>query len=120
MPIHTPHTPLGMDMDIASISRDGRGHIRRLTRLDVTTKRPRAKCPASRRCKEEDGMPRRVTLIVSFDLPEGATVAAAVGYVEDAVASHAGSLRPPGSYGETDEGDPFFGLDRDSVRVRSG
>lgn len=39
-------------------------------------------------------------------------------YVEDAVASMCGSLRPPGADGNlNDPGDPMWGLDQESVRA---
>lgn len=61
--------------------------------------------------------PRKVAFQVSFLLPEGATVRDARNYVHDAISEWKGSLRPPRSYNPNDEGDPFFSLDRDSIRV---
>ena len=60
---------------------------------------------------------RRVAFLVAFDVPAGATVTACQNYVRDAVATMAGTCRPPGSYDDQDDGDPLFSLDRDSIRV---
>lgn len=62
---------------------------------------------------------RRVAFIVSFELPDGADRDDAQTYVEEAVSSFQGSLRPPGAYGDDDDGDPMFCLNSDSVRVRN-
>ena len=64
-------------------------------------------------------MKRQVAFVVRFELPDGAGLNDAKQYVEDAVHSWAGSLRPPGSYNESDEGDPMFGLNRASVGVET-
>jgi len=62
--------------------------------------------------------PKRVTFKVSFALPEEATVAEARAYVEDAVATMKGCLRPYGWNIEyPDDGDPMSELDEDTVRV---
>ena len=58
----------------------------------------------------------RVRIAISFELPEGVTREDALVYAVDAVKSWRGSFRPAGSYGDTDEGDPMFYLDSDSVR----
>lgn len=55
--------------------------------------------------------------IVELEVPEGAKIADVVEYLSDAVASWAGSLRPPGGYDNLDPGDPLFMLNRDSIRV---
>lgn len=62
-------------------------------------------------------MPRIVKFRVEFPLPPGATIPEAQAYVEEAVSTWRGSLRPPGSYEPDDEGDPMYGLDGDTVRV---
>lgn len=62
-------------------------------------------------------MKRTVSMVVSFDLPDDASRTAACEYVLDAVASWAGSLRPPGSLDDNDPGDPMFGLKRDSITI---
>lgn len=54
---------------------------------------------------------------VTLDIPEGASVTDTKQYIYDAVTGWAGSLRPPGGYGEADEGDPLFGLNRGKVKV---
>lgn len=66
-------------------------------------------------------MRRKAEYRVTFDLPEGATLADGKLYVLDAVSSLRGSLQPPG-YGpggpdDAEEGDPMHGLDPDTVRV---
>jgi hypothetical protein len=72
-------------------------------------------------------MHKRATFLVSFDLPEEATMERAAEYVLDAVRSMKGSLKPPfgeyeggGYFGDPDdpEGDPMFELDGDTVQVR--
>lgn len=60
---------------------------------------------------------RRVVFKVSFELPSKAKVQEAQEYVWDAVASMSGSLRPPASYSEYDNGDPLWGLDAGSIIV---
>jgi hypothetical protein len=62
-------------------------------------------------------MKHRVTFKVSFDLPDGASVALARDYLNEAVATWHGSLRPPGGYHENDPGDPFFLFDRHSIKI---
>ena len=61
---------------------------------------------------------KKVTFEVSFSLPPGATLSEARRYVLNAVSTWQGSLRPPGGYSEDDPGDPMFGLNGDTVRVR--
>ena len=60
---------------------------------------------------------RRITFAVSLVLPSGARVAAMREYIEEAVATWHGQLRPPGAHDDLDPGDPLFNLDADSVRV---
>lgn len=60
----------------------------------------------------------RKSFRVTLDIPEGASVLEAREYVRDAVQIHAGSLRPPGGYDDSDEGDPMFQLNIKSIRVR--
>lgn len=59
----------------------------------------------------------RITFAVSLVLPPGARAAAAREYIEDAVASWRGQLRPPGGYDDNDPGDQLFNLDTDTIRV---
>ena len=54
---------------------------------------------------------------VEVVIPEGASVAEMKSYIEDAVTSWAGSLRPAGGFGQHDPGDPLFYLDRSKVKV---
>ncbi len=61
---------------------------------------------------------KSVSFVVSFNIPKAANVADCRAYVEDAIVSHRGSLRPWGSYCEGDPGDVMFNLDTSSVRVR--
>lgn len=58
--------------------------------------------------------PKRAAFTVTLDLPAGATLEGARSYIEDAVTTWCGSLFP-GT--EEDEADPFFSLDRKSVKV---
>lgn len=62
-------------------------------------------------------MSRRIKILVSFDLPEGATRQQAVDYVEDAVSTMHGCYRPDNWDGEGGEGDPMFYLDSESVKA---
>ena len=54
-------------------------------------------------------IPTRVSFVVAFDLPQGASLASAKAYTLDALNSYGGGLRPPGSIDDEDDGDPFFG-----------
>lgn len=56
--------------------------------------------------------------LVELEVPEGAKIADCIEYITHAVQSWGGGYRPPGSYGEDDDGDPFFSLDRESVKVK--
>lgn len=56
--------------------------------------------------------------LVELEVPEGAKIADCIEYITDSVRSWGGSLRPPGGYDVDDTGDPFFSLDRDSVKVK--
>lgn len=56
---------------------------------------------------------KRVEFKVSLVLPPEATVANTRDYIEDAVASFKGILRPPWAEG----GDPLFELDGNTVKV---
>jgi len=60
----------------------------------------------------------RVRFQVSFVLPPGAKTRDARHYLEEAVASWAGSLKPPGVDDEDPDGDPMFSLDRDSIIIK--
>lgn len=73
--------------------------------------RPKTKITMSTR-----GGPR-VSFCVTFRLPRDCSIRRARDYVEEAVAGWRGGLRPPGSYGEDDNGDPIFNLDPATVRV---
>ena len=53
---------------------------------------------------------RQVKVLVTLDLPPGATIRRAVSYVQEAVQCHAGGLDA--------ETDPWFYLDRHSVKTR--
>jgi len=60
----------------------------------------------------------RHKFLVELEVPEGAKVADCADYIYDAVATWAGSLRPPCSYNDNDQGDPMFNLDRTSIIVK--
>jgi hypothetical protein len=60
---------------------------------------------------------RRVAFRVEFDLPYNATIKDARAYLDDAVGSMYGSYRPPGTYDETDPGDPFWAFDPDTLKI---
>lgn len=55
--------------------------------------------------------------LVTLPIPDGASFKDVQEYIHDAVGSWNGSLRPPGGYGPEDEGDPLFGIERDSIKV---
>lgn len=58
--------------------------------------------------------------LVRLKVPPGATIGDVRHYIEEAVSTWRGSLRPPNAYGYEDDepGDPLFELDVDSVKVR--
>ena len=58
-----------------------------------------------------------VRVVIELEKPEDASFEDIASYVEDAVATWCGSLRPPRGYGPHDDGDPMFELDRDTVKV---
>lgn len=60
---------------------------------------------------------RLVHFRVALVRPEGADLDDVATYILEAVQSHRGSLRPPGSYAPEDEGDPMFDLDAETVSV---
>lgn len=60
---------------------------------------------------------RLARFVVEFELPAGATKTDAREYVDDAVCSMRGALRPAGAYGDDDLGDAMFYLDTTTVRV---
>lgn len=61
--------------------------------------------------------PRRVHFTVSFVLPPGCTLQHAHDVLADHLSIMGGDLRPPGADDEFPDGDPMFGLDRDTIRV---
>ncbi len=60
----------------------------------------------------------RRKFLVELEVPEGAKVTDCATYIREAVATWAGSLRPPCSYDDNDPGDPMFNLDRTSIIVK--
>lgn len=62
-------------------------------------------------------MGKKVCFKVCLQRPEGATREDVRSYIEDAICSWAGSLKPPDLDPEDPDGDPMFNLDRDSVTV---
>jgi len=63
---------------------------------------------------------KRISFIVSFELPDDVNASSARNYVRDAVASWRGSLCPPGSSngdGTFNHGDPMFDMNSDTVHV---
>ena len=59
----------------------------------------------------------QVQVLVTAELPKGASRTAFCDYVVDAVQSWCGQLRPAGGYGDSDVGDPMFYLDPESVKA---
>jgi hypothetical protein len=62
-------------------------------------------------------MPKKRHFRVTMEVPDGASIADCKEYILEAVSSWGGSLRPPGSYSEGDPGNPFFSLNRDTLKV---
>jgi len=60
-------------------------------------------------------MAERISLIVSFTLPDAVNRTEAAAYVRDAVRVWNGQYRPPGGYEPEDPGDPRFGMGRDAT-----
>lgn len=60
---------------------------------------------------------KTVLVCVEAQLKKGVAKREFLSYVEDAVTTWCGSLRPPGAYSEADPGDPLFDLDTTTVRV---
>lgn len=61
---------------------------------------------------------KKLSFVVTFDQPDGSLVEDCRAYIVDAVSAWRGSLRPPGGYEPTDSGDPMWGLNSDTVKVR--
>ena len=89
--------------------------------------RTERRCEGVERVDEAEGcadettrlaMPRRCAFTVSFEIPPGATRDDCARYVEDAVTDYAGCLKPSDVDPEDPEGDPMFGINRDSIKVR--
>lgn len=59
----------------------------------------------------------RVEFRVAFDLPPDCSRSYAKECLESHLSIMGGDLRPPGSIGDEDPGDPMFGLDRSSISV---
>lgn len=60
----------------------------------------------------------RRSFIVSFEVPQNATIQDCVDYIRDSVTTWCGSLRPEGAYDESDPGDTMRYLDTNSIRVK--
>jgi hypothetical protein len=61
---------------------------------------------------------KKLSFTVSMTRPDGALIEDCRAYIQDAVSTWHGGLRPPGGYGDDDPGDPMFKLDSDSVKVK--
>jgi hypothetical protein len=61
---------------------------------------------------------RTYKVLLTVALKSMATEEELAAYIEDAVTSWGGSLRPPGGYGDDDTGDPMFG-NVDAVHVKT-
>lgn len=64
------------------------------------------------------GHEETIQLVVSFVRPKGATIEEMIAYVDDAVSTWTGQCRPPCALSDDDPGDPMFGLDQNTVKVR--
>jgi len=62
-------------------------------------------------------MSKRVEFKVSLEQPAGATIEDIRDYIDTAITTWWGQLRPPGSYDDNDPGDPLWYLDETTVRV---
>ena len=60
---------------------------------------------------------QRLTFSVEIDWPSGVTPEYVRQYVEDAVGTWCGTLRPPRAWGDDDPGDPLWGVGR-TVKVK--
>lgn len=60
---------------------------------------------------------RKVRFKVEFDLPGDARISEAREYVEAAIHSYAGGLKPPGADESDPRGNPMFDLDRTTIRI---
>lgn len=60
---------------------------------------------------------KKVTIKVSFDVPDNTPTSLCREYVKEAVSSWRGSLQPPGCYDNSDPGDPMWHLKPDSVKA---
>lgn len=56
-------------------------------------------------------------LLVEIEMPKQANEALVISYVEDALATHRGSLRYPGGYDDNDPGDPMWHLNTKKIKV---
>lgn len=54
---------------------------------------------------------------VSLDVPDDARIADCIEYIEEAVQTWRGQLRPPGSIDDSDPGHCMWELDPDTVKV---
>ena len=60
--------------------------------------------------------PRRLQFVVEIDQPEDATITDVHNYIDDAVGTWCGQLRPPEALGDDDPGDPLWNVGK-TVRV---
>lgn len=58
-----------------------------------------------------------VRVVIELEKPEDASFEDVADYVEDAVTTMKGCLRPPRAYGPDDDGDPMFELNGKTVHV---
>ncbi len=85
---------------------------------DVTEEKPRKAQRHKKMPRSTEMRPRMIAFLVSFRCPEGASARECRAYVEEAIKTQRGSLRPPGSHDEADDGDPMWSLDEASVKIR--
>lgn len=63
-------------------------------------------------------MSKKVRLLVTIDLPTQVSKSSARNYVVEAIQTWRGQTRPPGSYGENDDGDPWWHLNPNKMTVK--
>lgn len=61
---------------------------------------------------------RKISFLVEFTRPKGATVDECRTYIDEAVTTWRGQLRPVGGLSDEDPGDPMWSLEPDTVKVR--
>lgn len=59
----------------------------------------------------------RIKILIDLEMPPDADADDVLAYVGEAVGTWRGQLRPPGGYGDDDQGDPMWDLKSDTITV---